>query len=333
VRAIAQIVIAAALLATPGFNVLFGSAALAAAAAASAAVVTGLAGGKLGQVLKAAVIAGAIALAFNGVGDATAHGIDFSSPEFLPNVVGHAAVGCVSAVASGGQCGPGALSAGAGAAVAPLVSAEFPNAKTDFGQRLGGSAVEGIVGGLASVAGGGKFADGAVTAAFGYLFNDLGSLEQWGYAPSFYSDGTTCNLNGSGCFSEALRDAPSPFDFLAGGILGIARAFVGGAIDEAAALEGATLYRVFGGEARALGDWWTTVDPATVANYRNAAGLFPANAGTFVVEGTLTDTTGVTVTTATPGYGGVGGGLPSVIVPNAASQISIQRLIVPNPPY
>lgn len=31
-----------------------------------------------------------------------------------------------------------------------------------------------VVGGLASVAGGGKFANGAVTAAFGYLFNEAG---------------------------------------------------------------------------------------------------------------------------------------------------------------
>jgi hypothetical protein len=36
----------------------------------------------------------------------------------------------------------------------------------------GGLAASSVVGGFASVAGGGKFADGAVTAAFGYLFND-----------------------------------------------------------------------------------------------------------------------------------------------------------------
>ena len=32
------------------------------------------------------------------------------------------------------------------------------------------------VGGLASIAGGGKFGNGAVTAAFGYLFNELAVL-------------------------------------------------------------------------------------------------------------------------------------------------------------
>jgi hypothetical protein len=36
---------------------------------------------------------------------------------------------------------------------------------------FGGAAASGILGGFGSIAGGGKFANGAVTAAFGYLFN------------------------------------------------------------------------------------------------------------------------------------------------------------------
>ena len=42
----------------------------------------------------------------------------------------------------------------------------------DFGAKLVATSV---LGGLASVAGGGKFANGAVTAAFGYLFNEMGT--------------------------------------------------------------------------------------------------------------------------------------------------------------
>ena len=34
-----------------------------------------------------------------------------------------------------------------------------------------------------------------------------------------------------------------------------------------------TVYRAFGGDARAQGFSWTTVDPRTVSNFRNAAGL------------------------------------------------------------
>lgn len=44
-------------------------------------------------------------------------------------------------------------------------------ARTDLGQRVGGTIVTATAGGLGAVAGGGKFADGAVTGAFGYLFN------------------------------------------------------------------------------------------------------------------------------------------------------------------
>jgi RHS repeat-associated protein len=169
-RSILQIAITAILSAIPGL----GPIGLALAAAAGSAIVTGLAGGKLGDILKAAVIAGATAFAFSEIGDLTnGHMMTFSNPNFLPNVAAHAAVGCLAAVASGGKCGPGALSAGISAAAAPLVNEEFPNARTDLAQRLEGGFVSGAIGGLASVAGGGKFADGAVTAAFGYLFNDV----------------------------------------------------------------------------------------------------------------------------------------------------------------
>jgi hypothetical protein len=40
-----------------------------------------------------------------------------------------------------------------------------------MGDRIGGTIMSSVAGGLASVAGGGKFENGAVTAAFGYLFN------------------------------------------------------------------------------------------------------------------------------------------------------------------
>jgi hypothetical protein len=143
-----------------------------AAAAVSAAVVTGLSGGKLGQILKAAVIAGAQALAFYEVGSFTSPALAAADPAvqlggYVANIAGHAAVGCVSAVASGGQCGPGALSAGVSDAAAPLVGGIAQ------GNALIGGALSGGIGGLASVAGGGKFADGAVTGAFGYLFNEF----------------------------------------------------------------------------------------------------------------------------------------------------------------
>jgi hypothetical protein len=47
----------------------------------------------------------------------------------------------------------------------------FSNPRGNTGDFIGGTAASGIIGGLASVAGGGKFENGAVTGAFGYMFN------------------------------------------------------------------------------------------------------------------------------------------------------------------
>jgi hypothetical protein len=89
---------------------------------------------------------------------------DFLSPAHLSNMAGHALVGCVSAVAQGARCGPGALSAAAGSFAGPILR------DLGFHRSLVAHAV---VGGIASVAGGGSFANGAVTAAYGYLFNSM----------------------------------------------------------------------------------------------------------------------------------------------------------------
>jgi RHS repeat-associated protein len=132
----------------------------------AAAVVTGISGGNLGAVLRAGLIAGLTAFAFKAVGDITQHQPTFGTAIHAQNIAGHAAVGCLSAVASGGKCGPGALSGAAGSLGAPLVRASFG------GDIVGGTVASSVLGGLGSVAGGGKFANGAVTAAFGYLFNE-----------------------------------------------------------------------------------------------------------------------------------------------------------------
>jgi hypothetical protein len=50
---------------------------------------------------------------------------------------------------------------------------------------MAGTAISATVGGFASVAGGGKFANGAVAGAFGYLFNDFSHL--WYGTDAHYS--------------------------------------------------------------------------------------------------------------------------------------------------
>ncbi|WP_298363011.1 RHS repeat-associated core domain-containing protein [uncultured Bradyrhizobium sp.] len=150
----------------PGSGALVG----ALAAVGGAAIATGLSGGNLGQILKAAAIAGATYFAFSGLGPTPSLASIATNPgTYIANVAGSAAVGCASSVASGGSCGSGALSGAVGSALSPITSSVFQNAQADIGERIGGTIVQATAGGLASVAGGGKFANGAVTGAFAYL--------------------------------------------------------------------------------------------------------------------------------------------------------------------
>jgi RHS repeat-associated protein len=174
----------------------------------TSAVMTGIAGGSLGDMLKAGIITAATAFAFNAVGDFTSNpnnylgSQNFNWANYAENVAGHAAVGCGSALASGGSCKSGALSGAAGAAVAPVaVTAGL----------VGGSAISGLAGGLASLAGGAKFMDGAVTAAFGYLFNACAHTNACTQAE--IETGAEGGIN----------DSISPLDFIGGGLPALVR--------------------------------------------------------------------------------------------------------------
>jgi RHS repeat-associated protein len=111
--------------------------------------------GSLAQGAKAAAISYGTAAAFNTVGDQ-----GFSTG---PHIAAHATVGCASSAASSGSCRSGAMSAGFAELATPFVGGGLELRVTQIA----------IIGGTASVLGGGKFANGAVTAAFGYLFNEL----------------------------------------------------------------------------------------------------------------------------------------------------------------
>jgi RHS repeat-associated protein len=94
--------------------------------------------------------------------------------------------------------------------------------------------------------------------------------------------------------------------------------------------EGITIFRVWGDDAAAWGRSWTTVDPRTVENFRDAAGLPNQNSGRFVSEGILRDPTGVQFKAADPLHGNRGG-LPEVVVPNPAGQIDLTNVQGLNP--
>jgi len=158
-----------------------------AAASLSTTAVAGLESGNLGRGLMAGAIAVGQVIAFNAVGELTngvaaAAGFDTSGPppdshvnpavtgeSYVFNAVAHAAVGCDAAVASGGKCGPSALAAGVTSAAGPAI-----NGFDFYGNLVANAAL----GGGVAVLGGGKFENGAITSAFGYLFNSLGGSDR-----------------------------------------------------------------------------------------------------------------------------------------------------------
>jgi len=100
-------------------------------------------------------IGGALFSWAGGVGEATS----------FDRYAAHAVAGCVSAVADGGKCGQGAVSAVAGKWMTNHIDA-------DWGHPVRFT-LSAIAGGTISALGGGKFENGAMTAAMGYLFNHL----------------------------------------------------------------------------------------------------------------------------------------------------------------
>jgi hypothetical protein len=71
---------------------------------------------------------------------------------------------------AGGKCGPGFMSASFAKSALPVTG---PLSRSD---PIAGLIVSSVVGGTGSVLGGGKFTNGAETAAFGYLLNQMQSL-------------------------------------------------------------------------------------------------------------------------------------------------------------
>ena len=79
------------------------------------------------------------------------------------------------------------------------------------------------------------------------------------------------------------------------------------------------VYRVFGGDARAQGFSWTTVDPRNVRNFRDAAGLPSGgasganNTADFLIKGRARRSDVIEFKSADP-LDGNRGGLPELII-------------------
>ena len=126
--------------------------------------------------LKAAVIGGVTGAAFAGIGDKFSKVKSFADKGAMSKLALHGLTGGASSVANGGKFGPGFLSAGLTQAMSLGGGFEklgVIDAAEGWGQRTHNAVVAVIVGGTASVVGGGKFSNGAQTAAMSRLFNDV----------------------------------------------------------------------------------------------------------------------------------------------------------------
>ncbi len=161
-----------------------------------------VAGASLADAFRAGIIAGASAAAFIEIGQAfKTYGLEntkgmeiakgvkkitqagkatlykfggnfLSSAQIAAQTALHGAVGGLSSVLSGGKFGHGFASAGITKGV--MGGANFDYSNQDFNDVAGRTAVAAITGGTISELTGGKFANGASTAAMGHLLNQEG---------------------------------------------------------------------------------------------------------------------------------------------------------------
>jgi RHS repeat-associated protein len=141
-----------------GSEIAFGNAV---GAIASGFASGGITGGNIQSALQGAFFGGILNIAATGLG---LHGAAaFGSAKHAGQIALHAAVGCAQGAAAGGSCKAGALAGGTSAFASPAL-----NSMSGGGKLIASS----IIGGVASKLGGGKFENGAITAAFGYLLNE-----------------------------------------------------------------------------------------------------------------------------------------------------------------
>jgi len=125
-------------------------------AAFASAYLTDITGGSLGDTLRNGSIAFFTARAFNFAGNL--------HPGVGAKIVYHGTIGGLSSVASGGSFRSGFIAAGVTAGINGTYSTK---------NEILGVIRSAVSGGLGARLGGGKFANGATTGAFSYLFNDL----------------------------------------------------------------------------------------------------------------------------------------------------------------
>ena len=91
------------------------------------------------------------------------------------------------------------------------------------------------------------------------------------------------------------------------------------------------VYRVYGGEAKAIGKSWTPINPQSISNYRDVAGLPNVNSGRFIIEGT-TSKSNVELIRKALKYDGNKGGLLEYIIRDP-NKIKINNVSGVNPEF
>lgn len=168
-----------------------------------------LAGGSVGDALRAGLKAGAVtyasASALSGMSQARGwSGGDFAgysgkmfAQKLAEKTIAHGIVGGTAEVLNGGKFKHGFMSAAASAAASPLIY------EGTHGLPLGdaiGTISAATVGGTVSVIGGGKFANGAMSGAMGYIHNTLDANRQEGAATKYQQE---LGRNIERCLSDA----------------------------------------------------------------------------------------------------------------------------------
>ena len=154
--------------------------------------------------LKGAMLGGLTAGIMFGAGE-IAKGLTLADGS-IGKMALHAGAGCLSSVAGGGDCKSGAISGALGEL--------GHNIKTGNSIELG-TIKAAMLGGIGSKISGGKFADGAVTGAFGYMFNcvahkcntgmyDLDDPKSHISEPQ--SSPSLCNVSTDGCLQAARTE-------------------------------------------------------------------------------------------------------------------------------
>jgi RHS repeat-associated protein len=140
-----------------------------------------VAGGFAGGVVSTGTLKGGLQGAFSaalfyGAGLTGTGTTQIEKANSLERYLAHAGAGCVSAVAGGGKCGQGMTAAVFGKFTTNQIEGWGGANKNSAEWLIAKGVATSIAGGAGSAIAGGKFDNGAATAAMGYLFNQVATI-------------------------------------------------------------------------------------------------------------------------------------------------------------